>query len=201
MRNLPDHSGEFYGILQVSGSAYGAYGFVFHPYACEASLPWLPEDDFEDLGLHGSGTFNAEFDDILKDIDGILGPEQDDNRTDSHDNFTLDEGSFPILPPTVGPREGSRQSISQSPAHLSFLSTTPPSSPPILQGSPAHQRMKKSGLGRAWNKLKRLFKEKFGGDDQAPPKLSDKLVPERDDEVRWYESLFPKPTKPAKTRK
>lgn len=154
----------------------------------------MPEDDFEDLGPHGSGTFNAEFDDILKEIDGILGPEQDDNHTDSQDNFTLDEGSFPILPPTAGSREGSRQGI--PPAHLSPPLTTPPSPPPI-------PRVPKGAVGRVWDKLKRLFKERFGGDDQAPPKLSDKLVPERDDEVRWYESLFPfpKPTKPAKTRK
>jgi len=53
-----------------------------------------------------------------------------------------------------------------------------------------------------WSKLKKLFMRKFGGDgNQPPPKLSDKLVPERDDEVEWHDSPFSKPPKPAKTRK
>ena len=51
-----------------------------------------------------------------------------------------------------------------------------------------------------WNKLKKLLTGK-SEEGQPPPKLSDKLAPERDDEVKWYESLFPKPQKSAKTRK
>jgi len=61
-------------------------------------------------------------------------------------------------------------------------------------------KRQKSGVGKAWSKLKKLFMRKFRGDGGAP-KLSDRLAPERDDEVKWYDSLFPKPPGPAKTRK
>jgi hypothetical protein len=56
-------------------------------------------------------------------------------------------------------------------------------------------------LTRKSQRRVKKFMKKFGGRDQQPPRLSDKLVPERDDEVKWYETLFPKPQKSAATRK
>lgn len=84
----------------------------------------------------------------------------------------------------------------QSPTDLLASHPVSPSSPP--QAPPASPRSKKSSVGKAWSKSRKLFM-KFGR-RQALPKLSDKLVPEHG-EVRWYESLFSKPQKPTAARK
>ena len=110
--------------------------------------------------------------DILKDIDAFIGSEK------------------------VVPREEMRPTVLPSPASLPPL----PPIPPPHQSSPMHQRTrKKGGVRKMWDKLKELFAIKFK--DQPRPKLSDKLVPELDDEAKWHEPLFSKPPKPAKMRK
>lgn len=81
------------------------------------------------------------------------------------------------------------------------LSSRLPVSPRFLpQVLPVSSWAKKSSVKKAWSKSKELFIKKLGR-RKASPKLSDKLVPERDEGVRWYEALFSKPPKPAATRK
>jgi len=173
-------------------------------------LPRFPADDFVDVGAHDGEAFNAEFDDILKGIDILIGPDQTDDHSPGQDVSAWDEQTHPIVSPTVGPRGETGSNGSQSEVHSSSLPSTPLSSilhpstllpstplPPLPPLIPPRTK-KKSTVSRAWNKLKKVLVKKFGGGNQAPPKLSDKLVPERDDGVGRYESLFPKP---AMTRK
>jgi hypothetical protein len=85
----------------------------------------------------------------------------------------------------------------ESPTGLSLRHPiSPPSSPRV---PPAVIWPTKGSVRKVWSKSKKLFMEKFGR-KQTTPKLSDKLVPERD-EVKWYEALFSKPQKSAATRK
>ena len=144
------------------------------------------------------GTLDADLNKILEGIDVLITSEQADGHPDGRDTPVRDERSSPIMSPSVVPREETRPTVPSSSDSLSPL-------PPIPhQSTSIHQRTKKqSGVGKVWNKLKKLkklFAMKFGGDQQRP-KLSDKLVPERDDEVKWHEPLFSKPPKSAKTRK
>lgn len=98
--------------------------------------------------------------------------------------------------PNAAPGRETKPSVPPSPVGLSPLSPIPHP----LPGPSIHPRTtKKSGIGRVWSKLKKFMK-KFGG-DQPPPKLSDRLVPERADQAKQYESLFPKSPKPTKSRK
>jgi len=63
----------------------------------------------------------------------------------------------------------------------SVMDVDPPTfSPPSLP--------KKRGMRKAWHESKKLFMKKFWR-RKTPPKLSDKLVPERE-EVKWYAVLF-----------
>lgn len=161
-------------------------------------LLWFSGDDLEGVAPHGDGALGADFDDLLKDIDVLIGPEGANGQPDSQDTSTLDEQTLPVLSPIVEPREETRL-VSQSRVRLLSRPTAPPSPPPKLQDPMTYQRKKKkSRVVRAWDKLKELFTKRLGGEDQVPPRLSDKLVPERDDEVKWYESLF---SMPAKTRR
>ena len=84
----------------------------------------------------------------------------------------------------------------ESPTNLSSCLPTPSPSPPRVP--PVSPWLKKSGVGKAWSRSRKLFMKKFGRRGAAP-KLSDKLVPERD-EVKWYEALFSKPQKSPATR-
>jgi len=155
-------------------------------------------DDFENIG-RGGGTLDSDLNDILKGIDNIIGPEQPDDYPDGRDTPVRGELSSPTMSPNVIPREGARSTPSPSRNSLLSLHQILPSH----QNTSTHQRPKKqkSGLGKMWSGLKK-FMRKFGGDgNQSPPKLSDKLVPERDDEVKWKDSPFSEPRKPAKTRK
>lgn len=132
--------------------------------------------------------------DILKGIDVCIGPEQVYDHLGGRDAPILDERASP----SIVPREEAGSTVPPSPAGLPPLPLIPPH-----QSTSTHQRMKKKkkkGVGMVWNKLKKLLTGK-SEEDQPPPKLSDKLSPERDDEVKWYESLFSKPQKSAKTRK
>ena len=113
----------------------------------------------------------VNLEDIPNSIGGVNGPEQADDDWDF-----LDPGSPTELP--------SRRSLS------------PPSPPKIPHVTPWPT---KSSVQKVWSKSKKLFTEKFGR-RQSAPKLSDKLVPERD-EVRWYEALFSKPPKSVSVRK
>ncbi|KAF9647910.1 hypothetical protein BDM02DRAFT_3243768, partial [Thelephora ganbajun] len=118
--------------------------------------------DFEDVAAHDDGAFYVNFDDILKEIDCFIGP----------------EGAEP------------RQTVVQSQAHSPSHHHIPLPLSPAPQVPPVLPRTKKGSVSKAWSKLKRLFTKKLGEEDQVPPKLSDRLVPERDD--KWYEPLFSK---------
>jgi len=166
-------------------------------------------DDFEDdVAQFDNGEFNAKLGDIMEKIDAIIRPEPSNDHSDSRDTSAWDQRTFPILSPTVGPGEGPQDFAPQPRASLPSLpriTTSPlpksPSPSPIPQSPSKSQRTKKqSTVGKVWERLKRWFTRKFEGED-PPPKLSDKLVPERDDKVKWYESLFselPEPFKPKK---
>ena len=174
-------------------------------------------DDFEDVLPQDDVAFNADFHDILKDIDDLIGPEPAHDPPTHQDDPIVDDGEpSPIVPPTIVPKEETKPKLPSSPVsprplpHISPPSPHPrsphPRSPHILpprppQSSPMHpqpkKKKKKRGVGRMWEKLKGLFT----GEDQPQTKLSDKLVPESDDEARWYGFLFPKSPKPTKTRK
>ena len=78
-------------------------------------------------------------------------------------------------------------------------SRQPLSLPSPPQVPPAAPRPTKTSVRGVWSRSKKLFMEKFGR-RQTTPKLSDRLVPERD-EVRWFGALFPKPQKSAAGRK
>ena len=136
-------------------------------------------DDFEHVPSHDTGGPDSELNDILKRIDAIFGPEQ------PHDHLDI-SGSDGRTTPIVSPisRPGS---MLQLRAPLHSLSAAPP-------------RIKKSSAGKVWNKFK-VFAKKFAGGDKPPPKLSNKLVPERDDEVRRHETLFTKALKPSNPAK
>ena len=126
---------------------------------------------------------------ILKGIDDTIGPEQPNDDPGGRDTPVPDEQLSPTTSSNVIPRGRTRSAPQILPSH---------------QITSTHQRIKKpkSGVGKAWSKLRKLFMRKFGGyRGQPPPKLSDKLVPERDDEVKWHDSPFLKPPKPAKTSK
>ena len=189
----------------------------------ERVFTWFSGDDFEHVVPLDDGAFTADVHDILKDIDDLMGPDPADDPPDEQDDPAIDDGqSLPILPPAVEPKEEVKPTSSALPVSLRILSQIslpsprpisphPPSpylpsphppSPRLSQSSlmRLQPKKKKRGIGRAWKKLKGLFMNKFEGDEQ-PPKLSDRLAPERDDEVRWYDFLFPKPPKPTKTRR
>jgi len=141
-------------------------------------LPRSTGDDYENIARDGCGTFDSDLNDILKGIDDILGPEQPDDDPGGRDTPVPDERSSPTTSSNDIPRGAARSAPQILPSH---------------QSTSTHQRTKKqkSGVGKAWSKLKKLFMRKFGGDgDQPPLKLSDKLVPEHDDEVKWHDSPF-----------
>ena len=151
-----------------------------------------------DVGLHGNAVLDADLRNILREIN-ISIPEQPDDYPDGRDTPVPDERPSPIMSPSNVVKEETRPTVPPSPVSLSPL----PPIPPPHQSTSMHQqtkrKKKKKGIAKFWNKLKELFAV-FGG-DQPPPKLSDKLVPERDDEVRRYGSLFSKLPKPAETGK
>ena len=126
---------------------------------------------------------------ILKGIDEIVGPEQPNDDPGGRDTPVPGERLSPTTSSNVIPRGGTRPISQILPSH---------------QSTSTHQPIKKqkSGVGKAWSKLRKLFMRKFGGyRGQPPPKLSDKLAPERDDEVKWHDSPFLKSPKSAKTSK
>lgn len=186
-------------------------------------LPGLSGDDFQDVARPDDGEFNADFDDVLRNIDALIGPEPADDHPDSRDTSTWDKQTIPILSPIVEPGEGAGQYVPQSSASLPTFPPTPTSPhqmpasrpstsapPPRISTSPSpvpqsppnprRGKRKESIVGKAWNRLKMFFVKRFGGGDPSP-KLSDKLSPEPNDDGRRYESLFPGPPNLAKTRK
>ena len=191
--------------------------------ANERVLTWFSGDDFEHIMPQDDVAFTADVHDILKDIDDLMGPDPADDPPDEPDDPAVDdEPTSPALPPAVVPKEEVKPTSSASPVSLRIFSQISlPSLRPVSPHPPSpylpslhlpsphpsqsslirlQPKKKKRGIGRAWKKLKGLFMNKFEGDEQ-PPKLSDRLAPERDDEVRWYDFLFPKPPKPTKTRR
>jgi len=144
-----------------------------------------------------TGGFNSEFDEILRDIDEIIGPERPDDHSDDRDISAWDKQASPIVSPVVESREEAKQIAIQPRATPSPL---PPIPPPPQERPVALRTKKKSVVSKAWSKFRKVLMKKFGG-DQPPPKLSDRLAPEREDEARGYETLFVKPPQPTKTRK
>ena len=96
--------------------------------------------------------------------------------------------------PIIGSGGGAEQAQPQA-----TPSSIPPPSP--FQDRPVLPRMKKSGVSRAWNEFKKLSVKMFGGGDKPPPKISDRLVPERDGGVRWYEALLSRPLEHGRIRR
>lgn len=156
----------------------------------------------------------VDIDGIMKEIDGLIDPELVDDPSDVRDVSVWDQLPSPIVSSIDGSRERPRQdsvrSQSRSPFRLSLLIPPPSSSPsPPSASTPRQvplelpqtkeflQKRKKKGVMKAWDKLKKLFTKKFGGDDEATPKLSDKILPDRDEDVKWYDLLFSKPAKPT----
>lgn len=148
-----------------------------------------------DVGLYGDAVLDADLRNILKEID-IFIPEQPDDHPDGRDTPVSEERSSPIILPRNVLEEETGAIVPPPPASLSPL---PPIPLPHQRTSKHKKQKNKKGIAKLWNKLKELFAV-FEG-DQPSPKLSDKLVPESDDEVKRYECLFSKPPKPAKTRK
>jgi len=144
----------------------------------------------------GVGGFSSEFNDILRDVDDLIGPERPDDHSDDHDISTWDKQASAIVSPIAESREEARQTAVHpraTPSHIPPISSPPHPQEPLVPP----RTKKKSVVSKAWSKFRKLLMKKFGG-DQPPPKLSDRLAPEREDEARWYETLFPQP---AKTRK
>lgn len=108
------------------------------------------------------GVFELNIDDILENIGHPVGPEPtaDDWSVMDVDSSTLSSLSPPT--PPFPPQQ------------------VPPVLPPTKEGR---------GVRKAWCESKNLFMKKFWR-RKTPPKLSDKLVPERE-EVKWYAMLFP----------
>jgi len=153
------------------------------------------------------GGSNSEFNDILKDIDDIIGPEPEQpyDHYDDREISTWDKQASPIVSPIVESIEQAKQMVVQPRATSSPLSPIPPNPTPTPPPHPQERPMaprakKKSVVSKAWSKFRKVLMKKFGG-DQPPPKLSDKHTPEREDEARWYETLFVKNPQPPKTRK
>lgn len=163
-----------------------------------------PKGDFEDVPPDAGG-FNSEFNDILKDIDEIIGHERPDDHSDDRDTSAWDKQTSPIVSPIVESREETKQIVVQPRATSPPLPPIPPTPTPTPHSHPqerpvAPRTKKKSVVSKAWSKLRKMLMKKFGG-DHLSPKLSDKLAPEHEDEARRYETLFVKPPQPAKTRK
>ena len=145
------------------------------------------------------GGFNSEFNDILRDIDDIIGPDRPDDHSEDQDISTWDKQPSPIVSPIVESREEAKQVVQPRATPSPLPPIPPPPSPP--QERPVAPRTKrKSVMSRAWSNLRKLLMKKFGG-DHPPPKLSDRLAPEREEEARRYETLFVKTPQPTKTRR
>ena len=149
-------------------------------------------DDFENVAAQVDRTLGSEFDDILKDIDVLIGPEQVDDRSDGRDTPALDGRASPMLSPIVGSREDVRPTALRSEVQLPPLR---PTSPPPHPKTPPTK--KKNIMKRIMDKLKKprqLWESliaRFSRGSQAPPILSNKLVPEREEEAKRYEPFFP----------
>ena len=183
-------------------------------------LPRFSEDDCEKVERFEDEEYNTALDDVMRNIDDLIGPEPADDYPDSRDASAWDRRTSPVVSPMAGPGEGARQFASQSRASLPPLPPISASSPPILTSPPPISTSppprspsppprspslpliplgteKKSIMGIWWERLKAWFKRKF---ENPRPKLSDRLVPERDDRVKWYEH-FSESLDPTKARK
>lgn len=132
-------------------------------------------------------------DGLLKRLDHLIGPEPKDDQLDVRDSSTWDQRTSPNVSPIDG--------VMQLPPRSSASSPVPPSPYfPLPIPTLTPRSKKKSVVSKAWNKLKKMFMKKFERGDRAPPNLSDKLVPEREDEHKWSDTLFSKPTQSTITR-
>ena len=181
-------------------------------------LPRFSEDDCEKVERFEDEEYNTALDDVMRNIDDLIGPEPADYP--DRDASAWDQRMSPILSPIAGPRERGElfapQSRASFPPHPPIPASSPPiltspppiptspppispSLPPIPPGPSMYQRTeKKSVMSIWWDRVKAWFKRKFEGEN-PPPKLSDRLVPEHDDRVKWYEQ-FSESLNPAKAR-
>ena len=145
-------------------------------------LPLFP-DDYEGVVPHDCGEINFEFNEILQSLDRLIGPEQPADHSGDREISVLDRQTSPIVSMIVGPEEARQDVRPRAP-----LSPLLPIPPPLPRGPPVLPRRRESIIGKAWNKYKKVLMKRFLGGDQSAPKLSDSLVPERDDDD-WYEVL------------
>ena len=157
-----------------------------------------------------NGAPGLDLDDILKDIDYFIKPDPVEDPSGPPDASAWDQRTSPIASPIAPsitrPGDESRWNVVQPRARsYSRPPTVPPSPPPSPSPPPppppkrsqaTPRPKKKGGFIKALNKVKEMFAKKFGGGNQPPPNLSDRLVPEREDEVKWYDGLFPKHRRP-----
>ena len=128
-----------------------------------------------------SGFVDVGVDDLLAQLDQLIGPESTDDHLGVRDASSWDEQTSPIVSQTGGfAAQEEVQSQSRSSAH-----PPAPSSPPV-----APRPRKQGVVNKVWNKRKKLFAKKFERGGRAPPNLSDNLAPERDDEPKWDDVLF-----------
>ena len=160
-----------------------------------------------------NGAPGLDLDDILKDIDYFIKPDPVEDPSGPPDASAWDQRTSPIVSPiapsiteygdesrwnVVPPGAGSH---SRPPTVPPSPSPSPPPPPPPKRPQATPRPKKKGGFIKALSKVKKMFAKKFGGGDQPPPNLSDRLAPEREDEVKWYDGLFSKPQKPTAPKK
>ena len=126
-----------------------------------------------------NGAQGLELDGILKDIDYFIKPDPIEDPSGPPDVSAWGQQTSPIVLPIASP------TVSPS------LSPSPPPPPNAPQVAP--RAKKRGGFIKALNRVKKMFAKKFGGGDQPPPKLSDRLAPERGHEVKWTDALFHEP--------
>lgn len=133
----------------------------------------------------------------------MIGPEPTgehlDVQLDVRDTSVWDERKSPIVSPIdMSEEREALQPLSPSSTRPPFPLSPFPTTPKV--SSVVTRPKRKSVVNRAWNKFKKLFMKKFETGEQGQPNLSDSLVPERDDEPKWYDALFSKPLSPPSRR-
>lgn len=166
-----------------------------------------PQSSGEGPGDAAPRVQTVDVENLLLDIDKLIGPEPTGDHSDDRDVSTW-EKTHPLVSPTV--ENGERpmlvpeQSQPRPSLHISIPPPLPPPPPPRVPPVRPPRTKKKSGFSKAWEELKeglregfreglKSFAKKFLSRGQAPHKLSDGLAPEREEEAKRYNSLFQRP--------
>ena len=188
--NLPRISGEFHRIFWVPGSTRGQHRYASVVILVEGRDLRFPGDKSEGAASHDVGGSDNGFSDMLRTLNWSAG-------FDDHFDGRSVSASSPGVSPIIGSGGGAEQNAAQPQATPSSIPLPSPS-----QGRPVLPRMKKkSGVSRTWNEFKQLSVKMLGGGGTPPPNLSDRLVPERDGGVRWYETLLSRPLEHGRIRR